>query len=158
MNLKYLFRLILNKYQFPKQIRWKVVIRRDLFKNKAVICSDGSCFSIAPDGNIEGLCKNKRGTLSGSQIIKQAVEAGGTKCNSFGPILYDFYSQNGFEPVCWCKFDWQFAPFGTTHAEALVFFVYTGQNCSIPYKEFLMQQPEANFVKAYQKRDARLPQ
>ena len=156
MHLRYLLHLLINKYQYPKSVRWKVVIRRCLLRNKAVICSDGSCFSIAADGDIEGLCKNKKGHLSGSDIIQQAVAQGGTKCNSFGPTLYNFYCRNGFKPVSWCRFDWRYAPRGTTHAEPLVFFMYTEQNTTIPYDVFLKQQPAADFIQAYQARDAAL--
>lgn len=154
MNLRYLTHLILNKYRYPKTIRWKVVIRRELFHNACFVCQDGSCYSVAPDGDIEGLCRNKRGSLSGAEIVKQAIRDGGIKCNCFGEALYSFYCRNGFQPIAWCEFDWRYAPRGATHAEPLIFFAYTGKECRIPYKTFMKQAPSSDFMQAYKERDS----
>lgn len=154
-QLHYFCRLWLNRRKYPMNVRWKAVMQKKLFNNRCFILKDGSVFSIYKDGDIEGLCRNRgKHTKSGREVIKACVQAGGKKCTGIGEYLYRFYTSNGFSPACWCEFDWRYAPEDATHAEPLIFYYYTnGNKRRIPYKEFLRQQPEKNFVEAYKKRD-----
>ena len=45
----------------------------------------------------------------GSDLLKKAVENGGDRLDTFGPVLFIFYIKNGFEPVSYTPFDEKYA-------------------------------------------------
>ena len=159
-NAHYVYRLWYNRRKYPMSVRWKTVIRKELFNNECFILKDGSVFSLCKDGDIEGLCKNRgKHAKNGKQLIQACIEAGGIKCTGIGEYLYYFYTNNGFTPSCWCKFDWKYAPEDATCPEPLIFYYYTKNNRkAITYRDFLYQEPEKNYIEAYKKRDLQLKQ
>lgn len=158
--LHYLTRLWLNRRKYPINVRWKTRIQKKLSGNKCFILDDGSVFSVYKDGDIEGLCKNRgKHQKTGRQIVEACIKAGGTKCTGIGEYLYRFYTRNGFTPACWCEFDWRYAAKDATHSEPLIFYYYSnGNKRKMPYKDFLLQRPEKNYIEAYKKRDSQLRQ
>lgn len=70
----------------------------------------GSVASVKPDGDIVSVCKDPTDkTVSGKDILRNAVLNGGTKLDSFSGN-HGFYLKCGFEPVAWCDFDDEYAP------------------------------------------------
>lgn len=148
-SVKYIEVLKRNRAEYPKDIRWKVVVEEHY---KCFVCEDGSCYALEKDGNICGLCKKKDSHISGSELLKKAIESGGTKLQAFGKRLYEFYTQNGFRPITWIKFDWRYAPKGCTHSEPLIF--YTLGKSNKTFDKFISKtKPEKTMKEAYKRRD-----
>ena len=101
----------------------------------------GSTVAISQDGDIVGLCRNANDDISGSDLLKFAVENGGDRLDAFGK-LWKFYAKNGFEPVSWTPFDEQYAPAGwkkgRDKTEPVIFWKYTGEKPKYSsYNEFI---------------------
>lgn len=81
--------------------------------NKVLLSDDGSSGAIVtPDGDIEGVFANKTaGAKKGSAkyIIAQAVAAGGTKLDCYGPALAKIYARYGFVPASSLGFNAEYA-------------------------------------------------
>ena len=93
------------------------------------ISAGGSVAAVTQDGDIVSVCKNPGDSISGKELLRQAVEAGGTKLDSYEGN-HGFYIKCGFEPVSWCKWDGQYAPDGwdgkRDKPEDIIFYKYTG--------------------------------
>ena len=102
---------------------------------KALIKTDGgSVAAVTKDGDIISVCANPNDTVKGSELIAAAVEAGGTKLDSYDGN-YGFYRKCGFEPVSWTKWDDRYAPSGwdpkQDFREDIIFFKYTGNKSNL---------------------------
>jgi hypothetical protein len=94
------------------------------------ITPGGSTIAVSQDGDIVGVCKsNEDSDYKGKDLLKMAVEAGGTKLDSYEGN-HGFYIKCGFEPVSWCKWDGNYAPPGwdssRDNEEDIIFYKYTG--------------------------------
>lgn len=141
--------------------RWRVgtdYTASDYEHAKCLVTEAGSTIAIKPDGDIVSVCKVQGDVVRAGEMLKAAVENGGTKLDAFGEKLYNLYTKNGFEPVSQCKFVDEYAPdawirangfkpgdtswFGTPNAnltvprEDITFFKYTGQKTTMSYKDF----------------------
>ncbi len=69
------------------------------------ITSGGSVAAVTKDGDIVSVCKMVGDkSVSGPELLQMAVDAGGTKLDSYEGN-HGFYASHGFEPVSWCKWD-----------------------------------------------------
>lgn len=121
----------------PEDGPWRVTSydSADQFKDwhpnaKMHITDGGSTIAVSEDGDIVGVCHNKDDPTRGRELLKKAVENGGTKLDAYDG-LFGFYTKCGFEPVSWCKFNEEYAPDdwkkGRDGAEDVIFFKYTGK-------------------------------
>ena len=96
---------------------------------KLHITEGGSTVAVTTDGDIISVCGNKNDSLRGKDLLKLAVDNGGTKLDAYSG-LYGFYRKCGFEPVSWCKFDERWAPKDWNKkrddSEPIIFWKYTG--------------------------------
>ncbi len=116
----------------------------DFNKCKALIKTDGgSVAAVTQDGDIISVCKNKKDNVSGKELIEAAVEAGGTKLDSYDGN-YGFYRKCGFEPVSWTKWDDRYAPSGwdpkRDSREDIIFFKYTGNKSNLSFEELRFEK------------------
>lgn len=143
------------------EVRWRVgtdYSAEDYEHAKCLVTEGGSTIVVKPDGDIVSVCKAAGDKVRAGDMLKTAVENGGTKLDAFGEKLYNLYTKNGFEPVSQCKFVDEYAPdawirangfkpgdtswFGKPDAELTVpreditFFKYTGQKTAMSYEEF----------------------
>lgn len=148
--------LINARNQYEANKRWMVVVENH---TKEFVTLWGSTYAIENDGNICGLCRNKKDWLNGNEILKLAINKGGKKLQAFGEGLFKFYTKNGFVPVSWVKFDEKKAPkdwkleFGK---EPLIFYAYNKNKTDylIPFVSFISKEtPCETFEQAYIKRD-----
>lgn len=92
----------------PEQDRFRVTCpTEDEFvkEHPGAVCHvtpGGSTCAVALDGDIVSVCK-KRGdrSVTGGDLLKMAVEAGGVKLDSYDGN-HEFYNAHGFTPVSWC--------------------------------------------------------
>jgi hypothetical protein len=117
----------------PPEKAWRVdstYSAEDYSECKLFSTEKGSTVAIKPDGDIISVCKCEGDALRGRDLIKYAVENGGTKLDSFSGN-HKFYVHNGFEPVSWCEFDEKYAPDGwdknRDELEPVIFYKYTGK-------------------------------
>lgn len=119
----------------------------------------GSVASVKPDGDIVSVCKDPTDkTVSGKDILRNAVLNGGNKLDSFSGN-HGFYLKCGFEPVAWCDFDDEYAPddwlklngikpgdtswYGKSDdelmypREPIIFYRYTGKNSNESAHDFV---------------------
>lgn len=89
-----------------------------------------STVAITKDGDIVAVCKHPDDKYKGKEIIKMAVESGGTKLDSYDGN-HTFYNKCGFEPVSWCKWDEQYKPHDWNESknkrEDIIFYRYAGE-------------------------------
>ncbi|KAB0577241.1 PBSX family phage portal protein [Fusobacterium naviforme] len=122
------------------------------------VTAGGSTAAVTKDGDIVSVCKNPGDTIGGKELLRQAVEAGGTKLDSYEGN-HGFYIKCGFEPVSWCKWDGQYAPDGwdskRDKPEDIIFYKYTGgrseYKTASAFKEAV--QASADYGAAQQARD-----
>lgn len=112
------------------------------------ITRGGSTIAVAKDGDIVGVCKNPDDTETrGKDLIKMAVEAGGTKLDSYEGN-HGFYIKCGFEPVSWCKWDGEYAPPGwksdRDEPEDIIFYKYTGGRSTYETPDAFKEAVEAS--------------
>ena len=91
------------------------------------ISDNGGTYALKPDGDIIAVCK--RGKDRGSLLIKNAISNGGDRLDSFSGN-HMFYMSQGFEPVCYIKFDTDYPPEDfpkNAHRENIIFYRYTGK-------------------------------
>lgn len=97
------------------------------------ITAGGSTVAVTLDRDIVSLCKMNGDSMTGKEIIAQAVEAGGIKLDSYSGN-HTFYVKCGFEPVSWCKWDDKYAPAGWNASrdarEDIIFYKYVGKKGS----------------------------
>lgn len=115
---------------------WRVAVpSEEEFKEyhkdaKCHVTKGGSTVAVTQDGDIVSVCRDTDDTLRGRDLIKMAVENGGTKLDSYEGN-HDFYIKCGFEPVSWCKWDEQYAPEGwrkgVDKPEDIIFYRFTGK-------------------------------
>ena len=122
----------------------------------------GSVVAVTKDGDIVSVCKAvDDNTTRGSQLLQMAVDAGGTKLDSYDGN-HGFYASRGFEPVSWCKWDDNYAPEGWDASrdsrEDIIFYKYTGNNSSyLTAQSFKDAIPASkDYGEAYEKRDSSL--
>lgn len=143
------------------EVRWRVGTDYgpdDYEHAKCLVTEGGSTIAIKPDGDIVSVCKAAGDPVRAKDMLKTAVENGGTKLDAFGEKLYNLYTRNGFEPVSQCKFVDEYAPdawirangftpgdtswFGTPNEkltvprEDITFFKYTGNKTTMSYEQF----------------------
>lgn len=136
----------------------------------------GSVASVKPDGDIVSVCKDPTDkTVSGRDIIRNAVLNGGTKMDSFSGN-HGFYTKCGFEPVAWCDFDDEYAPddwkklngidpddtswYGRSEddlaqpREPIIFYRYTGRVTTESARDFVNRVPASkDYFAAEEARD-----
>ena len=104
------------------------------------VTKGGSVIAVTNDGDIIGLCKNRKDKINGKELLKFAVKNGGKKLDSFSGN-HDFYTDCGFEPVSWCDFDKNYAPNdwveGRDKEEIIIFYKYVGHPVGISEIEFI---------------------
>lgn len=122
----------------PADDAWRVTaMDKDEFESEhpgscCHITPGGSVAAVTKDGDIVSVCKMAGDkTISGTQLLKIAVDAGGVKLDSYEGN-HGFYLNCGFEPVSWCKWEDEYAPSGWTATrdsrEDIVFYKYTGSS------------------------------
>lgn len=113
---------------------------------KLFVTQHGSTIAIKPNGDIISVCKKRGDVAKGDDLLKFAVANGGTKLDSFIGN-FEFYCDNGFEPVSWTRFVEDFAPHDWVKTrdlpEKIVFFKYTGKKTSITSDVFIDTVPES---------------
>ena len=117
----------------PKDKAWRVDTDshegKDYIGCITHVTKGGSTIAIK-NGDIISVCKNMNDKVKGSELLKEAVELGGTKLDSFSGN-FAFYMKCGFEPVSWTRFDKKYKPTGwdgrRDREEPVVFFKYTGK-------------------------------
>lgn len=72
------------------------------------VTKGGSTVAITADGDIISVCKNPSDRVRGSDLLKLAVDNGGVKLDSYSGN-HEFYINNGFEPVSWCRWSDDYA-------------------------------------------------
>lgn len=126
---------------------------------KMFISKNGSTYAIKPDGDIIGVCKS--GNDRGSELLQHAIKNGGDRLDSFAGNN-EFYMRNGFEPVCYIKFDPNYPPEDWTPKmpkEDIVFYRYTGRRLArVKWKDIKkhirkISGKENNYDAAYKYRD-----
>lgn len=126
------------------------------------ITENGSTIAV-DDGDIIGVCSKAGAPKSegGRALLKAAVEAGGTKLDSYSGN-HAFYTKCGFEPVSWCEFDEQYAPpgwkKGRDKPEPVIFYKYTGRcTAEKSANKFLATvAPSSDYDEAMNARDAQM--
>lgn len=129
-----------------EDIRWRVTAHTEQeLKNeypgaKLHVTKGGSTVAVATDGDIISVCKKAGDNTRGKDLMKLAVENGGTKLDSFDGN-HNFYTKCGFEPVSWTPFNKEYAPPGWKEGqhqpESVIFYKYTGKQCKVTKEEFL---------------------
>ena len=71
--------------------------------------SQGSTFAVTEGHELVSVCKNRYGTDTGVDIIKAAIEKGGTHGDTYSGNL-SFYQKIGFEPISGCKGEAMYMP------------------------------------------------
>ena len=139
-------RLIKAKANTPPEQAWRVDSSHKVKEyqgDQLFAVGKGSCVAVTPDGNIISVCRSGEDadTLKGRQLLEIAIAHGGKKLDAFGKRLFLFYTRNGFEPVSWTPFDYQYKPpdwvEGRDEREPVIFYRYTGKKISVTYEEFL---------------------
>lgn len=136
------------KATISPEAAWRVTahtqeeLDRDYPGAKLHVTEGGSTVAVTADGDIMSLCRNRNDKATrGKELLKQAVENGGKKLDAFGEDLYEFYTQNGFEPISWTPFNEDYAPKGWEKVrdkkEPIVFYKYTGKQTKLAYSEFI---------------------
>ena len=139
-----------NKSQYPLSKRWRVEEK----KHDQYYIIGYNTFAIDKDGTISGICKNPKSALTGIDILMEAISKGGNKLQAFGEKLYEFYTENGFTPICTVKFNKKYAPKGCTKKDTLVLYYYTKRKTNLSLKQVKKILPEFNsFVKAQEYRN-----
>lgn len=126
---------------------------------KMFISKNGSTYAIKPDGDIIGVCKS--GHDKGSELIRQAINHGGDRLDSFSGNN-EFYMRNGFEPICYIEFDTDYPPedwISGMPKEDIVFYRYTGRSLKDVYWNDIkhsirkISNKKNNYKAAYKYRD-----
>lgn len=149
--------------------RWRVDLHEleDYKNDKLFVTKGGSCIAVEPSGNIISVCQRPGDSVRGYQLLQKAIQEGGDRLDAFGPDLFDFYTNNGFEPVSWTPFNEEYAPDEWKEAKAkgvpvekepVIFYKYTGRynrdNNPYDYIEFLRKvKPDADYDTALNRRD-----
>lgn len=125
----------------PKEDGWRVDSHdaKELDERgcKCFTSKGGSTVAVDKDGDIISVCK-KMGddTISGKQLLGEAVKMGGVKLDSFDGN-HGFYVSQGFMPVSWLKFNKEYAPDGWSKSgcgeENVIFYRYVGKG-NVPAK------------------------
>ena len=167
----------------PKKNGWRVssdysAQDYEEFDNYRAI--DNSVFSIH-DGDIISVCAKYQGAVHGRELLKFAVENGGRKLDCY-ERLFSYYTQLGFCPVSWCKWDDRYAPIEWKQLnnlpldekdtswftlsdrqlpnqprENIFFFIYVGEPVDITIDEFTSKVDYSeDYEKAQIKRDSLL--
>ncbi len=149
--------------------RWRVDLHdlEDYKNDKLFVTKGGSCIAVEPSGNIISVCQRPGDSVRGYQLLQKAIQEGGDRLDAFGPDLFDFYTNNGFEPVSWTPFNEDYAPDEWKEAKAkgipvekepVIFYKYTGKynrdNNPYNYNEFLRKvKSDADYDIALNRRD-----
>ncbi len=158
----------------PDDVGWRVddySHTAEEYKNDTLFATEGgSVAAVTSDGDIISVCGKVGDNIRGSELLRMAVENGGTKLDAFSG-LYGFYRKCGFEPVSWCEFSKEYAPPGWTAGrdaeEPVIFWKYTGSRArgsqdelKAELKEFLSTTKgysgETGYDDAMKDRDATL--
>lgn len=150
----------LAKETLKASIAWRVTAHeaKEYKNTKNFISKGGSTFAISDDNDIISVCKHRGDTLSGKEILKEAVKQGGIKLDSYSGN-HKFYQECGFEPVSWCRWEDEFAPDDWNESfdrENIIFYKYTGK---VPdrieeAKEFFKRvKPSKDYDEAYEVRE-----
>lgn len=97
---------------------------------KCFSSSGGSTVAVDRDGDIISVCK-KAGdkSVSGKDLLAEAVKMGGKKLDSFAGN-HEFYAACGFEPIAYTPFNIDYAPDGWKDSgcgqEEVIFYKYVG--------------------------------
>lgn len=151
----------LAKQTCPEKDRWRVDVHSpdDYVKDKLHITVGNSAVAVTPDGDIISVCHNSNDLEArGHDLLKLAIENGGTKLDSFAGN-HRFYCRQGFEPVSWVPFNKEYAPDGWREGidseEPVIFYRYTGKPTIVDNaKEFLNKvSPSSSYDAARKLRD-----
>ncbi len=160
------------KENIPLNKRWRVDLHsiEDYEKDKLFVTKGGSCVAVEPDGNIVSVCRKPKDIYRGSDLLAKALKEGGDRLDAFGDVLFDFYTDNGFEPVSWTPFNEEYAPDEWIEArnqgmdvqkEPVIFYRYTGEydkeTNPFDYEKFLRTtKPYDDYDLAKNRRDAEI--
>ena len=144
----------------PADKAWRVdSLHKQIDYKRDHICTTkgGSVAAVTPSGDIISVCKRKGDKVRGTDLLAEAIKAGGKKLDSYDGN-YEFYKSNGFEPVSWCEFDIKRAPPGWREGidkpEPIIFFKYTGKNVDIKLGDFYNKVAKsADYAAAEKARD-----
>lgn len=124
----------------PVEDRWRVDNTHTVedFQNRGCRCYEskgGSTVAVDKNGDIISVCRARGDrSISGAELLRQGVRLGGTKLDSFYGNN-QFYCDNGFQPVCVCKWNDKYAPDGwnanIASREDVVFYRYVGTGRTI---------------------------
>lgn len=150
----------LAKETVDASVAWRVTshVAKEYKHTKNYVSKGGSTFAIADDGDIISVCKHRGDTLSGKDILKEAVKQGGVKLDSYGGN-HKFYQQCGFEPVSWCRWEDKHAPEDWNEnfdREHIIFYKYTGKvpdRIETPNEFFRRMKPSIDYDAAYKVRE-----
>lgn len=150
----------LAKKTVDASIAWRVTTHeaKEYKNTKNFVSKGGSTFAIADDGDIISVCKHRGDTLSGKDILKEAVKQGGVKLDSYGGN-HKFYQLCGFEPVSWCRWEDKYAPDDWNEnfdREHIIFYKYTGNvpdRIETPNEFFRRVKPSIDYDAAYNVRE-----
>lgn len=121
----------------PPGAAWRVTahtqeeLEQDYPGAKLHVTPGGSTVAVTASGDIVSVCKNMNSDDRGSDLMKLAVENGGTKLDSFSGN-HGFYQKMGFTPISWTPFsdDPEIQPPGWKESgakkEPVIFYKYTG--------------------------------
>ena len=118
----------------PDTDKWRVDLhsKEELDERgcKCYVSEGGSTVAVDKSGDIISVCKKMGDTsIKGSDLLKNAVQMGGKKLDSFDGN-HDFYVKCGFEPVSYTPFNEQYAPLGWSNSgcghENVIFYQYVG--------------------------------
>ncbi len=129
-----------------ENIRWRVDTHSpEELEGVATFETDGgSTFGVAEDGDIISVCKNYKSSDRGKWLLQMAVEEGGDRLDAFGKDLFNFYTSNGFEPVCSLPFNediniegWKPEYNTEDNPNDVIFYKFTGHKYNIDYMDFI---------------------
>ena len=122
------------KATLPPNMSWRVDAHSKEEYNtvRLFATKGGSCVAVKPDGDIISVCKNGNDKgVKGADLIRYAVDNGGVKLDSYAGN-HEFYTKNGFEPICYVSFNEAYAPKDWKKGvkgyekEDIIFYKYTG--------------------------------
>jgi hypothetical protein len=132
----------------------------DYLNDRIYTNSKGSTVAVTQDGDIISVCRAKDDSIKGWRLLQEAVKNGGKKLDSYDGN-WNFYVNNGFEPISYVEFDENYAPNdwekGTHDKEKIVFFKYVGKgNVKNTDKEdfYKKVKPASSYDEAMKKRDS----
>lgn len=151
------------KQSQPEDKRWRVDdtshTEEDYSHDKLYVTDRGSVIAVTPDGDIISVCVNAKSDPrdSARTLLEWAVKNGGKKFDSYEGN-YGVYTHLGFEPVSWCKWNGDYAPYdwdaNRDYPEDIIFFKYTGKPFGMKIDDWKASvKCSSDYDEAMEKRD-----